>query len=156
MTSAKERTKSGDTLYIDKSYTGDLRETRAFLSRYGVVIGEDLTKAFLLQFAKNANQMGKLRDILRGIKKHYPIECLLFDALERFDYFLYALEQYQTLGKAKILVQVLRNNALHFDRLSRDLPGFKQVLWRPDLAGWCSLFLARYDGQWIEQEGGET
>ena len=146
-------TKSGDTLYIDKDHASDLAETRAFVSRYGVVIGEDLTRAFLLQFAKNANQMEDFTGILRGLKKQYPVECLLFDALERFDYFLYALEQYQKLGKAKILVQVLRNNAPHFERLSRNLPGFKQVLWRPDLAGWCTLFLNRYDDQWIEKKG---
>ncbi len=146
-------TRGGDTLYIDKNHAVDLEEARAFVARYGVVIGEDLTRAFLLQFAKNASQMEDFTDILRGLKKKYPIEGMLFDALERFDYFLYALEQYQTLGKAKILVQVLRNNAPHFERLSRELPGFKQVLWRPDLAGWCTLFLSRYDGQWIEKKG---
>ncbi|HVV15240.1 MAG TPA: hypothetical protein VHD55_02500 [Candidatus Paceibacterota bacterium] len=146
-------TQKGDTLYIDKTRGGDLAETAAFMERFGIVIGQEGTKAFLLQFAKNANQMGEFRSILQGIKKKYPVECLLFDALERFDYFLYALEQYRELGKAKILVQVLRHQIPHFERLSRELPGFKQVLWRPDLAGWCSLFLSRYDGQWIEQKG---
>ncbi|HWB33911.1 MAG TPA: hypothetical protein VG753_01125 [Candidatus Paceibacterota bacterium] len=150
-------TAQGDTLYIDKTVAGDIAEVDAFAARFGIVLGEEVMEAFLLQFAKNAEKMGKYRQQLRRIKKEHKIECLVFDALERFDYFLYAYEQYVehkkgTIG-TKILVQVLRHNVPHFKRLARELRGFKEVLWTPELAQWCEMFLERYKGLWIEKKG---
>lgn len=142
-----------DTHYIDKSADGDSIECEAFFSRYGMAFELEGRQAFLLQFVGKANQMGELRLELEELAQHRSIEAKIFEAIERFDYLLYAVEQHLQRGQVKILVQTLRNQIGHFDRLCDELPGFREVLWTPELETWARSLLSRHEGQWLEKKG---
>lgn len=147
-----------DTHYVDKSEDGDLQEYNAFVSSYHVFseeLFEEFHRAFLLQFAlKNpASFPLEARVIMVELARTNKLECLAFNAIERWDYVLYALEQFLFYGNVKILVQVLRHQMSHLDRLAKDLTGFGEQIWTSSVCSWFSEFLARYDGLWIEQKG---
>lgn len=80
-------------------------------------------------------------------------ECLAFDAIEKWDYILYALEQFIEQGNAKILVQVMRHQASQMDRLAKKLPGFGKQIWTDSIRSLFSEFLDHYKDYWIEQKG---
>jgi len=147
-----------DTPYIDKSVDRDLEEYLAFRRCYEVldpVVFDRLHRAFLLQFAqKNPGTFPEdARRIMAEIVKKFPMETFAFDAIERWDYVLYALEQYHERGNEKILVQVLRNQVKHLNILANELPGFGDEIWTWELASWANVFLKAHEGKWIEQKG---
>ena len=144
---------NADMLYIDKSHNGDVAECAAFLNRFGNSFGEEGREAFLLQFATKAAHMAHYQDELYHLLGRRQVESLVFEAIERFDYLLYALEQWIERKKVKILVQVLRNQVPHFDRLCLKLPGFREELWTSDLEKWSHDFLSVHHGKWVEQKG---
>ena len=80
-------------------------------------------------------------------------EALVFEAVERFDYVLYALEQYLERGNEKILVQVLRNRVPRLDRLASCLNDFGKLIWTEKISDWARDFIKAREGQWIEQKG---
>lgn len=147
-----------DTLYIDKTVKGDVDEYIAFQKRYGS-LGVDLyaefERAFLLQFALKDSSAFPVsaRDIMKDISSQNRNECLMFDGVERIDYLLYAVEQYMDRSNEKILVQTLRHQVSHLDRLAGELTGFGEAIWTQDLRKSLQDFLGRYEGQWIEQKG---
>lgn len=142
-----------DTLYVDKTAAGDEAEATAFLSRYQDVLGSEAVTAYLLQFARKAEQMPMYKARLNEIACAFPTEALIFEAVERFDYLLYAFEQYLTRRKTKILVRILRNHWSRLEELADCIPGLRDVLWMDEIASWRAAFLARYEGKWIEQKG---
>lgn len=147
-----------DTHYIDKNEDGDKEEYLAFVECYSMLpknLFEEFHGAFLLQFAlKNPlNFPEEARSLMTFLAIKCKSECLAFDAVERWDYVLYALEQFLALGNAKILVQTMRHQAPHLDRLAKELPGFGEKVWTESARSWFGEFLARYDGLWIEQKG---
>jgi len=147
-----------DTLYIDKTPDGDLEEYFAFRERYarlGPRSFEPLHRAFLLQFTFKDPEVfppDACHEIQRLGQTHL-YEALAFDAIERWDYVLYALEQYHERGNEKILVQTLRNQIPHFERLTEKLPGFSQTIWTQEISLWTNDFLSAHEGEWIEQKG---
>ncbi len=143
----------GDTLYVDKNHEGDIAECAAFLNRFGDSFGREGREAFLLQFAPKAARMAHYEEELKILFERRSIESLVFEAVERFDYLLYALEQWVERRQVKILVQVLRNQAQHFNRLSLELPGFRKELWTLELEEWSHDLLNSHQGKWIEQKG---
>ena len=148
-----------DTHYIDKSVDGDLDEYLAFTQRYsalGKSQFEEFQKAFLLQFAlKNPSCFPEQsRKIMEQLEQHKLLECNAFDAVERWDYLLYAIEQFEERGNKKVLVQTLRNQIPHLNRLAEvALPGFGAEIWTTQMRLWCQNFVSEHDGQWIEQKG---
>lgn len=147
-----------DTLYIDKTTAGDLEEYSAFCHRYeplGGLVFDLLHRAFLLQFAlKNPECFPPTaRALMREIAGVNRMEALAFDAVERWDYLLYALEQYHERGNEKILVQTLRGQIGHLNRLADDLPGFGKAIWKKEISVWSGEFLGSHDGKWVEKKG---
>lgn len=150
-----------DILYVDKSSDEDLNEYKAFQKRFGTLdkdIYEPLEQAFLLQFAQlEDNEAAKFpeeaKKQMEYLKQNKHLEILAFEALERWDYVLYALEQYKDRQNERILVRVLRNQAPHLDRLADELPGFKEEIWNEKIRHWAEDFMARRDGKWLEQKG---
>jgi len=147
-----------DTLYIDKSNDQDLREYNAFCALYRGLpdpVFDHFHRAFLLQFALK-RQSGFPADavrILHELAERKYFEALAFEAIERWDYLLYAAEQYSELGNEKILVQVLRHQLSHLNRLSKELPGFGEIIWSRSTAEGYEAFLESRKGMWIEQKG---
>jgi hypothetical protein len=147
-----------DTLYIDKNEEQDHKEYIAFCNRYeplGKTMFEPLHEAFLLQFALKAPLCfpTRARHIMLELASENFLEANIFDAVERWDYVLYALEQYHERGNEKILVQVLRGQIPHLDRLADKVPGLRQTVWTDDVGLWATNFIKAYEGQWVEQKG---
>jgi hypothetical protein len=148
----------GDVHYIDKTAKKDLREYIALRGIYepmGPPVFPMFHRAYLLQFA--------LRDppefpndahaIMESIARNFSHEALTFDVIERWDYVLYALEQYHERGNGKILTQVLRNQVSHLDDLAKKLHGFGDAIWTPELSSWAHGFLKEHEGLWLEKKG---
>lgn len=147
-----------DTHYIDKTVEGDLAEYLAFRRHYeplGDKVFTPLHRAFLLQFARKNPEIfpDDARQIMADLAGEHLMEAFMFDAIERWDYALYALEQYHERGNEKILVQVLRNNNPAIQELKRCLPGFREEIWTRELDLWTNDFLLAHEGMWIEQKG---
>ncbi len=142
-----------DTLYMDKTHSGDDVEASAFLARYRDIFGEITTAAYLLQYAGKATHMPTHTKMLELLEKQFPTERLVFEAVERFDYLLYAFEQYFTRQKAKILVHVLRNQWPKLEDLAVKIPGLAETLWMHEIGAWRESFLKQHEGKWIEQKG---
>lgn len=142
-----------DDHYIDKNKNSDAAEWGGFRKTYSKTLGPEASAAYLLQYVNKIPFMPRsIRRELSLIGRKRKTEQLVFEATERFDYLLYALEQYQKRGKKKILVQTLRNQLLHYERLHKQLPGFGKILWTPQLQSFCHRLLAQHDGKWIEQK----
>jgi hypothetical protein len=144
-----------DTLYIDKTKHGDVNEYLAFRNLYremkpGVLFS--LKKAFLLQFCLSdySEFPEEAQRIMDSLKKEKKFEALAFEAIERLDYILYAVEQWEN-GNQKILVQTLRHQLEKIDSLAESLPGFKKV-WTKKISVWSENFLEENQGFWIEEK----
>lgn len=139
-----------DTHYIDKSATGDQAELRMFEMRFMRLSRSDFARclqAFLLQFAAR-DTFGEFptntQAILRMLSQKRMPEALIFEGIERYDYVLYAAEQYQRRGNTIVMVQVLRNQVARLDRIAELVPGFGLVVWSPEIRTWASAVLERH------------
>jgi hypothetical protein len=147
-----------DTHYIDKNEEGDLEEYLAFVRCYSMLpknLFEEFNEAFLLQFAmKNPLSFPEeARSLMTFLAIKCKSECLAFDAVERWDYVLYALEQFLVYDNTKILVQTMRHQAPHLDRLTKELPGFGEQIWTTSTRSCFSNLLEDFKYSWIEQKG---
>lgn len=144
-----------DTLYKDKTDEQDLAEYVGFLSIYEYLesnIFDYFNRAFLLQFAiKNpVNFPYQARMVMHVLSTVSTRECHLFEAVERFDYIMYALEQYQFRGNEKIFTQTLRNQIPKLNRIVEMTGiGFGKI-WTPEIHSWCQEFVKEREGLWIE------
>jgi hypothetical protein len=153
----KAKGKGGDTLYIDKTIMGDFEEYLRFRRYYQSLDSfsfHALHRAFLLQYARKNPAVFpfEARCIMSDLATNFSMEVLVFEAIERWDYVLYALEQYHDRGNEKILVQTLRHQIEPLNFLARELPGFGDAIWTADIFSWAHQFLVNHEGQWIEQK----
>lgn len=145
-----------DILYVDKTEAGDLNEYHAFVKRFAGLCDSPtfrhFHRAFLLQFARKNPAIfpPKAQAEMAYLRRHFLREIIAFEAVERWDYLLFPLEQYMATGNAKMLVQVLRNHAGHLSRIAIELPGFGETIWTPEIRMECAAILGAYDGKWIE------
>jgi hypothetical protein len=145
-----------DTLYIDKSELGDLKEYLAFRQNYCQLparILERLETAFLLQFASKNPECfpPKARSIMTQLQHDKTMEILAFEAIERFDYYLYAVEQFVDHDNIAILLQTLRNQIDRLDGLAQILPGFANF-WNPTVQQSCRELLSYYSSEFLEEK----
>lgn len=134
---------SRDVLYDQKTEQGDLDEYVAFKNRFEALgtAYPFFEQAFLLQFARKsppsfpADAQHVMQELLAA--KH--AECLFFDVVERFDYVLYALEQYVERNNEHILARVLTRQMPHLRTLAQEFPGFDTV-WTPDIESMLQTF----------------
>lgn len=147
-----------DTSYIDETDETRLREYLAFRARFeklGETVFREFHRAFLLQFALMNPPVfpDDARAIMRELAERHRLEALAFQAIEHWDFLMYAMEQYRERDNHKLLVQVLRNVMPKLDRLATNLVGFYSEIWTDELRAWCAGFLSEHEGQWIEQQG---
>jgi hypothetical protein len=149
-----------DVLLHNKTLSGHVDEYMAFK---GMLVGNPdyitrMRKAFLLQFVldegfeipgdHNANFL------LKKLRKDNQHEAMIFNLLERFDYYLYAVRAYDKVGDVVILVHVLRNNWRFLDSYSRLIPGIANI-WTGELHKTVLEFLQEYkDIPGPKDEGG--
>lgn len=138
-----------DVLLHNKTISGHVEEYLVFKK---MLVGNPdyvtrMRKAFLLQFVlekgfeipgdDNANFL------LKKLQKENQHEATLFNLLERFDYYLYAVRAYQEFGDVVILYHVLINNWRFLDSYSRLLPGITG-LWTSELHKAAVDFMEQY------------
>jgi len=137
-----------DTLYFNKTLEGDLAEYLAFVERYKK-LGKDFLRyykrAFLLQFSRKDPECFPLeaRQIMSELRRTHKHEILAFEAIERWDYLLYAIEQYVERDDSKPLLSVCSNNLVRLNELAVELPGFREEVWTSKMQKWLE--------SWFEQ-----
>lgn len=149
-----------DVLLHDKVLSGHVDEYVAFKK---MLVGSPeyvkrMKRAFLLQFALDEGfEIPGDSDAnfsLQMLRHNNQNEATLFNLLERFDYYLYAVRAYDEVGDLVILVHVLRNNWLFIDSYSRIIPGITN-LWTGELHRTALEFMQRYkDIPGPKDEGG--
>ncbi len=102
---------------------------------------QQLTRAFLLQFCLNGHELLPT-EILTELREKRRMEALLFMAIEKWGYLLYAMEQYQRYGNRTILADVISRNTAAYLWLADNLPGFVEVCWTEEMQTWCHEHLA--------------
>ena len=140
----------GDILYRDKNMESDKQEHSIFKDLIAALPEDtqnELDVAFNLQHARSTG----FSQITDELKKRYPIEIKLFDAIERLGYVLFAYGEYNAGKGIEILIQVLRNQHSYLIRLANDLPGFGKVFYNKDIQKSIQDFLKKYEGQFIEK-----
>jgi len=144
-----------DIVAINKNENADLEEYNAFCSRFKQLpkyLFNFYHEAFLLQFAlaKPNSFPPKARSVMAYLKKFKKMECLLFEFIERWDYLVYALEQYSIRGNERILVNVLRPQSKRFNQLAKEIPGARELVWTKEAENWANNFLSKHEGKWEE------
>ncbi len=156
-----EASKRQDVLYHNKTSIGHLEEFEAFRK---MLVGDEvytkrMERAFLLQFVLDKDFILEGKDrackVLKKLRNENQHEATLFNLLERFDYYLYAVRAYQEFGDVVILVHVLRNQSPYLDTYSRLIPGISDMLWTLELESSTIEFLQKYkDIPGPKDEGG--
>lgn len=139
-----------DVPYVDKKECHDLQEYNAFCRRFEKLpesIFDAYHRAFLLQFClENPDSFPpEARTVMAELARTKKMEALAFEAIEHWDYFLYALEQYKQTGNGYVLHIVLHVNIVLFDKLIKELPGLKELFWNDMISDWCKTFYDNHD-----------
>lgn len=147
-------------LLHDKVLSGHVDEYVAFEK---MLVGSPeylkrMKRAFLLQFVLDEGFEipgdSDANTLLKNLRKNNQYEATLFNLLERFDYYLYAVSAYDEVGDLVILVHVLRNNWTFLDSYSRLIPGVGN-LWTYQLHKTALEFMEQYkDIPGPKDEGG--
>lgn len=141
-----------DTLYQAKNSSGDVSEYERFMELIEPLIDhypriwKMYSEAFSIQFVayrRWEEWSEDVQDAFRKASEAYVYEVLAFEALERWGYILFALEQfrYPVHQNTRILVDVIDAQAPHLDRLASDLPGFCEEIWTSRLREEAKKFL---------------
>jgi len=143
-----------DTDDKEKTARNDLKEYEAFcrcIEKLEPDVRKQWTEAFLLQsaFKQPAAFPEDERAAMKFIAETRWFECLAFEAIERYDYVLYAREQFELRRSPIILVWTLRRQLPRLRQLAKDLPGFGTV-WHPELDKWAEKILDDYSD--VEEE----
>lgn len=129
-----------DTLYNLKNDTQDFREYQGFLKHYtGHPCFDFWHWAYLLQYCRKRPPTfpPDAQIIMLELAASRPMEAIAFDALERLDYLLYALEQRYAAGNRDILAHVIKNQTQKLDTLAGELPGLREVFWTDEFRSRC-------------------
>jgi hypothetical protein len=139
-----------DVLYHQKSATSDYAEFQRMQDIYASLLPAEERKyhedAFLLQFAagNSAGWPDLLRVRLKQIALRYPTEMLLFEIIERWDYLMYAMEQFLVHGNTEVVSEVIFRGGKRLDELAELVPNFCTKYWTPELSSWCWKHLEEY------------
>jgi 5'-deoxynucleotidase YfbR-like HD superfamily hydrolase len=135
--------KEQDTHYVDKTPESDLNEVASFasmLKTFDSELADALLTGYLLQFATPSSKLssGKvvdksLRAQLQKLSEKQHTEALIFEAIERYGYLVYAYREYKLRNDIEILVQVLRNQRPRLHWLAQALPAFSRRFYTPAL-----------------------
>ncbi len=103
---------------------------------------DEFHRAFLLQFCLEEHKgfPSDAREIMAELAETRKMEALAFYAIERWDYFMYAFEQFQKNNDRHILHVVIGGHGNELERINLELPGFKEQFWTDDVRQWCYNF----------------
>jgi len=129
-----------------KVIQNDVDEYQAFVEQFRSLppkIFDQFHRAFLLQFAHkdHARFPEEARAILTDHAANRALENLVFQAAEIWGYLLFTFEQYRDRGNRHMMANMLLNHLDEMDRLAAQLPGFKEVIWTPEIRNWATEFI---------------
>jgi hypothetical protein len=131
-----------DVILSDKKASHDVEEYEYFVKFLDntypglTVLRQQMVRAFLLQFCLNGHDLLPA-EILTQLREQKRTEALLFMAIEKWGYLLYAMEQYQRYGNRTILADVISRNNMSYHAIAGSLPGFSEVCWTEEMQTWC-------------------
>ncbi len=138
-----------DVVYDQKTAASDAEELVAFnklIETFPAHLRDMFLDHFLLQFVdKNTNFDEKSRERIERLSTENRTEAAIFEAVERMDYLLYALHEYNTKGNLRILVHTLRRSHEKLRALSEILPGFATI-YDSEVTLWAERHLENYKG----------
>ncbi len=125
-----------DVLYLEKTEEKDRDEYLAFMEQTKALpraMRESLEEAFLLQFALKRPKCfpAAAQAVMERLAAEKTIEASLFDAIERLDYLMYALECYRHHKDKVVIDAVFSNQLAKLDQHALYTPGFSYV-WKPE------------------------
>ena len=127
----------GDTIYKKKTKETPVLEAESYIcqiNKFPTYMKDKLLNLYLLQY-NSADQPGN---------------TVIFEFIERAGYILYALGEYKrSEHNIYILVQVLRNQLGHLQRLLELIPGCKQIFTDAIMTQFDAI-LTKHDGKFIE------
>ncbi|MCR4278368.1 MAG: hypothetical protein NUV81_00485 [bacterium] len=140
-----------DVLLSDKSAFTDMDEVASFVESTGTlpIPVRNLFRArFLTQFLAG-------KDVLTDEQSQF-VRCnanqdelaliqLIFDAIEKFDYLLFAYHEFRTQGNSRILVSMLRKSYTRLHKLAVALPGFGREIFNSDIDAFAKSVLAKWE-----------
>lgn len=136
-----------DVQFNVKTEDHDLAEYLAFEKRYNKLqlFWSHMQRIYLLQFCLEspASFPEDAQEVMTELRRKNRREALAFMALEHWEYFLYALEQYREKGNRKVLYDVIVKSQPYFERLARELRGFEAEVWTSEISQWCKQFVLR-------------
>jgi 5'-deoxynucleotidase YfbR-like HD superfamily hydrolase len=138
-----------DIQYGKKKESDDLDEYYSFVERYRQLNEEVFSSfhyAYLLQYCVEGREEfpAEAREIMVWLKeKRYP-EALIFEAVEIFEYILFALEQDKKGNNKEIFQSVCKNQLTRIERLVRDLPGFREEIWTDEVQSLFDAYLSSH------------
>jgi len=138
-----------DVRWHQKTCGRDLEEYEFFTAHFSDLPPETFSeyqKAFLLQFASEGKDASCFpaadRAIIADLQKNNALEIAAFLAIERWDYVLYGLGNYEEQGTPLLLLEVLNSHMATLDKLVAQLPGFGEEIWTPEIRSWCAELVA--------------
>lgn len=152
-------TANGDVQRNVKENSDDVAEWNAFAKTLEAVpdnVSFFQRRAFLLQFCLKSDEDREqfpalARVALEDLKEKKRNEALVFQALELWDYLMYALEQAVELGNAKILYTIMKGDREkegdwdEYLALCDQLPGYREELMTEEVQAWLEEFFQRYE-----------
>ncbi len=136
-----------DIQYGKKKNCDDLDEYYSFVERYkqlGEEVFSSFHYAYLLQYCIEGRKEFPVeaQKIMAWLKENKYPEALIFEAVEVFEYILFALEQDKKGNNKEILLDVCKNQLPRMEKLARDLPGFKEEIWTEEVQALFGAYLS--------------
>ncbi len=139
-----------DVLYNNKSQASDVAEYKAFLRLFKEHGWSTLSfqQAYLLQFClKDYSRFPReAQVIMSDLSMTCRREAQFFDFVERYDYLVYAWEQYRQKKNVRVAMHVLGNQIPKLRALVEALPCLGMV-WSPKLDRDMQTFVDQHEDQ---------
>jgi len=130
-----------DILASHKREEDDLQEYLSFREffRHCAESWTFCEKAFLLQFVRKPHRCfpNNIQEKIKKIALSNELEAMMFEAIERLDYILYAREHCETSGDNRLLHEVMTRHGPILGQLRSKIRGFEKI-WTPQFEHECS------------------
>lgn len=141
-----EGTLKKDVMAHHKTDQHDVDEYNAFVvkfSHYCQPLFPEFKKAFLLQFAeKNSIKFPlEAQEVMTELQKTNSLECMLFPALESWEYIFYAWECEIGKNHNNLLTWVLRRQLPRQQEYAKKIPGWREEIFTHEFENWVLNYL---------------
>jgi hypothetical protein len=133
-----------------KEHSHDIQEAHAFRELLVDVPPEVMlmwSDAFFLQFCLGEQEGHSEIDqtVMQRLAVTKRTEALVFDAIERWDYFQYIVECFLDHDDEFMLVHTMQRELEPFERLRRELSGFREFFCTDEIVEWYQKILLDTD-----------